>query len=86
VDTFTKWISGAGETVVAERLGVSRQIVNMWFQRKAAPRPPLAWRIILMAKYWGESPSKLTFEDIYGPYARAMVAAKKPRAKQSKKR
>lgn len=71
VDKFTRWLERTGMGTIAKRIGVSRQILSQWKQRKSLPRPRYALLLIRMSK------GAVTFEDVYKPVALRTLRKKK---------
>lgn len=61
--TLQNYIIEVGQSELARQLNVTRQTVFQWLNFSTVPRPEMAGRIIAISK------NRVTWEDIYKPYA-----------------
>jgi len=61
LDSFQLWIQETKVKNVAKKLNIKYITVWHWFKRNRSPKPTTALKIVKM--------SKLSWEDIYKPYA-----------------
>jgi len=60
MNKFSKWVlDEGGQTVIAEKLGVTPQCVSVWVRGVGRPRAAMALRIVSLSR------GKLTLEDVF---------------------